>query len=596
MRAARLRDLGCVAAVALAPFESDVWAIDLPGIALRLTALEAAIGLAIVGAVATLIQDRQTRGWPRPTGLGRAILVLPAVGLVAAALAPEAVRTAWLGAARLLGSALLAWAFALSLRDAAVPKGKSSRHAPRSPIATALMLAMGLVVGLGALEQLGGDGWFGPRGAALDEALLGSFRPKASVTEAGARRLTASFGHANLAASWLALVLPLLAGAALERRHWRRALALIALPLLALAATLSRAGLIAGLAAIAVLVAFLAFAQPRRSVDFVRGRPRWLPLGLTATAVVTLVLLLARSPSFEDRWGLRPRPLIAAEYTLTAEREPGGGSRLVATATNRGSLCWRPWGRDRHVFDLRLPPGTGGEASAAAPLARDAAIDRPDDGGPLRRALTHRVCTDEAATAIWQLPVEVEALRGAEVELVHHGMRRFAELGVRAATLDGATAASDGGAAATAAGAPAAAGADDAGLIPLGRATLWRAALTLWMQRPVLGHGPDTFRVRKASVIAAPGLDDREHANNLLLEVLADMGAAGALALAWIAAAVAGAALRSWRNDDLPGIAASAACVAFAVHGIADSPLFSWGPMVLLALALGMLIGRTSDA
>ena len=550
-----------------------------------------AIGAALVTAARAIVAGAR----PKASAIGVSLLAFGLVAIVSALLAPEAGRVAMLGAARLVGSCLLTFAFAASARDLAT--------STRSPFAKidiphwrALTLASAAVLALSLIEQLGGDGMIDAVGAKVDEALLHSFRPKASVTTEGARRLTASFGHANLAASWLAMATPLLVGAALVRRQWQWAQASLALLLVALATTLSRAGLAGGVAATAILIAFLGFVAPKRSVDFVRGRPRHLPLKLAAAATLALALLVARSPTFAARLGLQPLPLISATYTLTSVRLAHGGTRLVLEARNRGSLCWRPWGRDRHVFELRLPS----DVVSTAP-GSDATDGR-------RRALEHRVCAGETATAIWEFPVSRAALVGAQAEIVHHGLRRFSELGVPAARLE-ATSAPGPVAANVSAGTPAlVAPARDGGtraevgldhdnadaLVPLGRPTLWRAALALWQQRPLLGHGPDTFRVRKASVMERQHVDEREHANNVALELLADIGLAGLLAWLALVWASAAASLRAWRHVDLTAIAASAACVAFMVQGLADSPLFSWGPMVLLALAIGTLAARDS--
>lgn len=569
----RLRDLGCLAVVALSPFESDAVALPVPGLGLRLTALEAAIALAVTGAVANAAQTSRRGPQMRPGALVLSTLGLAAAAFVSALAAPAEARAAWLGAMRLLGVGLLTFAFAEAVRDAAQRRLVRGSH-PGSPLERALAWATAALLALGALEQMGGDGMLGPRGAALDETLLALFRPKASVTEVGARRLTASFGHANLAACWLVMATPLLLGAAIAWRRWRQALGLLALGVVGLAATLSRAGLVAGLAAIGLLLLFLTFAEQRRTVDFVRGRPKWLTTAVATTALVALAFVLVASPSFEDRWGLRSRPPIAVEYRLTTERTHDGGSRVVLDATNRGSLCWRPWGRDRHELELRLPRGVD-PGPEAGPTADDAA-------NALRRPLAHRVCTGETTTAIWTVAAPLERLAGARAEVVHNGLHGFAALGVAAATI---------GPTAEAEFPP-----PVAGLTPAGRPALWQAALALWQQRPLLGHGADNFRLRKATVMDTPGLDDREHANNVLLEVLADLGLLGALALLALVWYVAVAAWAAWRRADVTAFAAVAACLGFAVHGLADSPLFSWGPMVLLALALGTLQARTASS
>jgi O-antigen ligase len=70
----------------------------------------------------------------------------------------------------------------------------------------------------------------------------------------------------------------------------------------------------------------------------------------------------------------------------------------------------------------------------------------------------------------------------------------------------------------------------EAGLAPVPRAELWAAALTMLKQHPLLGVGPDNFRHLYGMYLGLPAWDDRVHANNLYLELLADVGLLGALA------------------------------------------------------------------
>lgn len=119
---------------------------------------------------------------------------------------------------------------------------------------------------------------------------------------------------------------------------------------------------------------------------------------------------------------------------------------------------------------------------------------------------------------------------------------------------------------------------------PPSRPTLWRAAVALWRERPLLGIGPDNFRRRYEAVLSPapngqPYTDTRIHANNLYFETLADLGIAGVIALAWLAVAL-GRALRAHRaTGNLVGLASGVAAAVFFVHGALDyffefTPLF----------------------
>jgi Na+-transporting methylmalonyl-CoA/oxaloacetate decarboxylase gamma subunit len=133
--------------------------------------------------------------------------------------------------------------------------------------------------------------------------------------------------------------------------------------------------------------------------------------------------------------------------------------------------------------------------------------------------------------------------------------------------------------------------------VPLpSRSQLWVAALRLWRQHPVLGVGPDNFRHRYGEVIS-PGeggryTDERLHANNLYLEVLADLGLAGAAALLILIHALLIQGRRSMCAPDLADpmvVFALLAILAFFVHGLVDY-FFEFTPTLdlwwlLLALA-----------
>jgi hypothetical protein len=70
--------------------------------------------------------------------------------------------------------------------------------------------------------------------------------------------------------------------------------------------------------------------------------------------------------------------------------------------------------------------------------------------------------------------------------------------------------------------------------VTVARRDLWRAAGQMIMERPLLGYGPDNFRRLYGRYLDLPEADERIHANNLYLELLATTGVAGSLALAWL--------------------------------------------------------------
>lgn len=297
---------------------------------------------------------------------------------------------------------------------------------------------------------------------------------------------------------------------------------------LCLALTLSRGGLLAGAVAGVALALW-------PSQDAAARRERRLRLGLAGLAVALVALA---SP------GLRAR-LLGGEATLVAAtlRTTGDGH---VEAANTGRSCWRAAGRDRHRLVARTADGK--ELTA---------VDAPK-----------RLCPGASFALLPPAGTD-------HVRFEHHGLCAFATLALATPERPAPAAES----------APAEAR-------PAGRPALWRAALRLGGERPLLGWGPDTFRLRK-------GGDAREHANNVALEAFADAGALGVVALF----AVLWAGLRiAWRRRSEAGpgrgaeAVAAAVLLAYATHGLLDCVLFFYGPVLPLCVALGVLLASEADA
>jgi hypothetical protein len=141
---------------------------------------------------------------------------------------------------------------------------------------------------------------------------------------------------------------------------------------------------------------------------------------------------------------------------------------------------------------------------------------------------------------------------------------------------------------------------------PAPRPLLWRAALVLWRERPLLGVGPDNFRRRYEDVIGLapngrPYSDTRIHANNLYLETLADLGLAGIAALAWLAMGLLRALRDSAAAGRLASLGSGVAAAAFFVHGGIDyflefTPLFGLFWLLLGLTSASSLHGLTREA
>jgi len=130
---------------------------------------------------------------------------------------------------------------------------------------------------------------------------------------------------------------------------------------------------------------------------------------------------------------------------------------------------------------------------------------------------------------------------------------------------------------------------------PASRASLWRAAIALWRERPLLGVGPDNFRRRYEALLSpsptgAPYTDTRIHANSLYFETLADLGLAGLASLGAIAVALLRSLRRHRGSGCVAGFGCAVAAGAFFVHGLLDyffefTPLFGlfWVTLGLVA-------------
>ncbi len=127
------------------------------------------------------------------------------------------------------------------------------------------------------------------------------------------------------------------------------------------------------------------------------------------------------------------------------------------------------------------------------------------------------------------------------------------------------------------------------------RAVLWQAAVRMWIDRPLLGHGPNNFRHLYGPYIGQSEWDARIHANNLYLELLADNGLLGALAFAWLLFAIGQRLGPQIFQSEVVGrrlwaAGLGAAFLAFLVHGFLDY-FFEFHAISLLFWTLTGLAG-----
>jgi len=125
-----------------------------------------------------------------------------------------------------------------------------------------------------------------------------------------------------------------------------------------------------------------------------------------------------------------------------------------------------------------------------------------------------------------------------------------------------------------------------------GRLVLWRAAARMIAAHPLLGVGPDNFRLLYAGYADLPAADTRMHSNNMYIEILAGGGLVAGLAFAWLLWTVATllAAIIGSNRADTIALASGviAGIVAIALHGLLDSFLEFAPTYILFAVTLGL--------
>ena len=117
-----------------------------------------------------------------------------------------------------------------------------------------------------------------------------------------------------------------------------------------------------------------------------------------------------------------------------------------------------------------------------------------------------------------------------------------------------------------------------------GRLRLWRAAAAMFAAHPLLGVGPDNFRLLHGGFAGLSNPDPRMHSNNMYLEILVGSGLLGAVAFGWLVWSHRGAACvsraRGGRIDRSSRTSAwfSPSWPLIALHGTVDSFLSASHP------------------
>ena len=471
---------------------------------------------------------------------------------------------------------------------------------------TGVLWAIVLGAGLSALLGLGeASGW------APLSSTLGLFKV-APTRVAGELRVSASFQYATIAAMYFEMAVPLgIILAATSTRRWPKllAVAIAAVCTANVVLSLSRAGILTlGLMLGVLFLAAWRMPQVRRVV---------LPAVVSAGVLLGgVAILTARNPVFDLRLVTESdADWYGAAYSApTALSLVSADSATVAVdIRNEGRIVWSSSGNRPFALGYRWLTADGTGVLNVSP-------------GEV--ALTDDVAPGE--TIHLQTLVQVPALPAGTYRLdwgmLQRDVLKFYERGwANAETV--VTVAAPAGAAALSL--PAVLERDDAEAPwVVGRLELWGAALRLIQTRPLLGVGPDNFRHLYGAQLGLETWDERVQANNLYLEVLADVGLLGLAAFLWVvfgplnvarrlltARSLARNKDRSLEGDFSPNdsfdtgrgaaqrpsasgrdmvvvLGLALAIAAFLVHGLLDSFLAFTPTALLLWMLLGMLVAQ----
>ncbi len=130
------------------------------------------------------------------------------------------------------------------------------------------------------------------------------------------------------------------------------------------------------------------------------------------------------------------------------------------------------------------------------------------------------------------------------------------------------------------------------------RRELWAAAFRMFLSRPLLGIGPDNFRIRKGEFMEVSKGDATILANSLYLERLSGSGVLGLASFLWLVwefgqtAAISNAKSLS---SPIRAYFAAGYLTGFLSHGFVDYFLKFTPTFLLFWLLLGNLCARTQE-
>lgn len=126
----------------------------------------------------------------------------------------------------------------------------------------------------------------------------------------------------------------------------------------------------------------------------------------------------------------------------------------------------------------------------------------------------------------------------------------------------------------------------------LGRLTLWRLAGRMLASRPLLGVGPDNFRLLYGRYAGLEYWDRGLHTNNMYIEFFVDVGIIGGVLFLWLVWRVVTTLWGAWQRLTPSGLpvflGVAGAVTAFLLHGLVDY-FFEFTPTYLMIwITLGL--------
>lgn len=541
---------GLAVLLLVAPFERIDARLVLPG--QTITNVEAVLLAALAAWVLALAGSSRTPIWR--TAFTAPALLLLAVLTIAALVAPAHRENAF----RFVGRFGAGMAVCLLAANAAATTRR---------VIGLLGVAVGGGTAVGCIVLL--------EAARLPEVLsyLTGFRESAHVV-GGAWRMSGTLQYPTIASMYLEIVfalgLPLLV-LAVDRRATRLSVlvfAALAVMAEAVVLTLTRAGLVA--LAIALLVATGGLIV-RRGFDRATRALVALAGVVIVCSVMTLstrsmwVRLTTESP---DRWYR-----AAYQVPLTLQAQAGEWQRVPVTVRNDGLVVWRSDETPPFYLSYHWLDDTGGQVVQF-------------DGA--RSEFPVAVEPGESVTvlAAVRMPPRPGAYRLAW-DIVQEHFLWFSTENSPSAITRVETYSST-----SAVGPPLATIAAPAANLRLGRFRLWRIAVGMLAARPLLGFGPDNFRLLYGEHAGIERADRRVHTNNMYFEMFVGAGVAGGLLFIWLLWRIVAPLRRAYSRSDgshlvvTLGVAAAVATVL--VHGLVDSFLTFTPTYVLIWAVFGV--------